>query len=251
MEQKTDKLQMTDRNEEIDLKELFYYLREKIVLIIVVFVVGLVGAGLFTKFLIKPVYKATAKLYVVSNSGKSVVNLDDLRLGTTLSADYQELLKIRPLLTEIASDLGLDYTYTQLQSMIEVSPVADTRILFITASSHDAEEARDIANAMVKKATTYLPKLMAITAPNIAEEAIVPSSPSSPSLAKNALMGGILGAMLVIGILTVLFIMDDTVKTSEDIERMIGVMPLTLIPENTEKTAEKRKKGQGKAYGEQ
>lgn len=243
MEQKTDKLQTLDQDEEIDLGELLRYLRGRIVLIIAVFVVGLVGAGLITKFLIKPVYKATAKLYVVSNSGKSVVNLDDLRLGTTLSADYQELLKIRPLMTEIAQDLDLDYTYTQLQSMIDVKPVEDTRILIITASSYDPEEAKDIANAMVKKATTYLPKLMAITAPNVAEEAITPKAPSSPSLARNALLGGILGAVLAIGILTVLFILDDTVKTSEDIERMIGVMPLTLIPENTEKTTEKHRKG--------
>lgn len=69
-----------------------------------------IGAGVGTKCLITPKYTAVSKLYVVSASGKNIVNLDDLRLGTTLSSDYTELLKTRPICNEIISDLGLDYT---------------------------------------------------------------------------------------------------------------------------------------------
>lgn len=232
----------TDDQEEIDLGELLLYFKKKLVLIIAVFVIGMVGAGLFTRFLITPKYTATAKLYVVSASGKSVVNLDDLRLGTTLSTDYKELLMARPIFTEIIEELGLEYTYRQLKSMVSIEGVGDTRILAITVVSTKPKEAMDIANALTDKAITYLPKLMGITPPNISEDAIEPAMPSSPNLAKNAMLGGILAAIVLMGILTVLFLKDDTVKTSEDVEKLIGVVPLTVIPENSDQSRKARRR---------
>ena len=232
----------TDDQEEIDLGELLLYFKKKLVLIIAVFVIGMVGAGLFTRFLITPKYTATAKLYVVSASGKSVVNLDDLRLGTTLSTDYKELLMARPIFTEIIEELGLEYTYGQLKSMVSIEGVGDTRILAITVVSTKPKEAMDIANALTDKAITYLPKLMGIPPPNISEDAREPAMPCSPNLAKNAMLGGILAAIVLMGILTVLFLKDDTVKTSEDVEKLIGVVPLTVIPENSDQSRKVRRR---------
>lgn len=126
--------------------------------------------------------------------------------------------------------------------MVSIDEVDNTRILIITVTSTDPVEAKDIANALADKAVTYLPKLMEITAPNVAEEAIEPQVQSSPSLAKNAVLGGLLALIAVIGILTVLFVVDDTVKSSEDIEKLIGVMPLTVIPENIDKEKQGRRR---------
>lgn len=240
MEQNRENLQIADREDEIDLGELFLYLRSKIVLIISVFLVGIIGAGLITQFLITPKYTAMTKLYIVSASGKNIVNLEDLNLGTKLSADYKELLKTRPICNEVIKELELDYTYGEFKDMVTIEEVSDTRILIITVESADPKEAMEIANSLANKAVTYLPKLMEITAPNIAEEAIEPTIQSSPSLAKNAVLGGLLALVVVVGILTVLFVMDDTVKSSEDVEKLIGVMPLTVIPESVDKEKQGR-----------
>lgn len=91
------------------------------------------------------------------------------------------------------------------------------------------------------KKDTILPKLMGISAPNIAEEAITPTVPTSPSTKKNVALGGILALALIVGIYTVRFMMDDTVKTAEDVEKIIGVMPLTVILEYQDK--DKKKQG--------
>lgn len=240
MEQNRENLQIADREDEIDLGELFLYLKSKLVLIVVVFLAGIIGAGCITKFFITPKYTAMTKLYIVSASGKNIVNLEDLNLGTKLSADYKELLKTRPICNEVIKELGLDYTYGELKDMVSIDEVDNTRILIITVTSTDPVEAKNIANALADKAVTYLPKLMEITAPNVAEEAIEPQVQSSPSLAKNAVLGGLLALIAVIGILTVLFVMDDTVKSSEDVEKLIGVMPLTVIPENIDKEKQGR-----------
>lgn len=81
-----------------------------------------------------------------------------------------------------------------------------------------------------------------ITPPNIAEEAIEPAGKSSPSLTRNAMMGGILALVAAVGVLTVLFLMDDTVKTSEDVEKLIGAMPLTSIPESRDASKDRQRK---------
>lgn len=230
-----------DSQDEIDIGELLRYLKTKWIVIVAVFLIGVIGAGVGTKCLITPKYTAVSKLYVVSASGKNIVNLDDLRLGTTLSSDYTELLKTRPICNEIISDLGLDYTVSQLKSMISIVPIEDTRLLTVSVVSADPEEAKNIANTLADKAVTYLPKLMGISAPNIAEEAITPAVPSSPSTKKNVALGGILALALIVGIYTVRFLMDDTVKTAEDVEKIIGVMPLTVILEYQDK--DKKKQG--------
>lgn len=234
MSEQTEQIQITQQREEeleIDLIELLYYFRSRLVSIIVTFLVGALGAGLITYYFITPKYEATSKLYMVSASSDSVVDLTDLNLGTSLSSDYEELLYIRPIFEEIIEEEKLGYTYEELLEMVTIDAIEDTRILTITVESISPSEAQKIANDLAEKAVTYLPKLMETSAPNIAEHAIYPEFPSSPSLAKNTLIGALLGLVLALGILTVLFVMDDTVQSAEDVEKAFGVLPLTVIPE--------------------
>ena len=110
-----------DREVEIDLLDLFYYYRSKIILIIAAFVVGAVIAGCVTHFLIVPKYTATSTMYMVSSSSGSVVDLSDLNIGESLSQDYVELIKTRPILEETIDGVAYEtflYVYDgQLREM--------------------------------------------------------------------------------------------------------------------------------------
>lgn len=232
MSQQTENMQIRqDEEMEIDLLELFFYLKAKLIWLIIAFVIGALAAFGITYFLITPKYQATSKVYMVSASSDSIVDLTDLNLGTSLSTDYEELLKIRPIFEEIIEDLDLDYTYEELLSMTSIAAINKTRLLGITVESTDPVEARDVANALADKAVTYVPEVMETATPNIAELAIVPKHKSSPSLAKNTIIGALLGMILVAGVLVVRLLMDDTFKSAEDVEKAFGVMPLTIIPE--------------------
>ena len=221
------------RNEEIeiDLIELFSHFVDKLAWIIGGFLIGALLAGLITHFAITPKYTATAKMYMVSSSSQSVVDLTDLNIGQSISGDYVELLKTRPIVEGVIQEQGLEYTYGQLLNMINLSVINSTRIIRIQATSTSPEEAMNIANALAEKGVRELPKLMETPEPHIAEYAIVPVNKSSPSLTKNTMIGALLGLLLMLGIFTIQFLMDDTFKTAEDVEREFGVMPLTVIPE--------------------
>lgn len=232
MSQQTDNIQVRQDDEmEIDLLELFYYLKAKLIWLIIAFVVGAVAAGSITYFFITPKYRATSKVYMVSASSDSIVDLTDLNLGTSLSTDYEELLKIRPIFEEIIEEQELDYTYEELLGMTTIGAINKTRLLGITVESTDPVEARDVANALADKAVTYVPEVMETATPNIAELAIVPKRKSSPSMAKNTIIGALLAMIAVAGILIVRLLMDDTFKSADDVEKAFGVMPLTIIPE--------------------
>ena len=220
-------------NEEltIDLYEILYLFRQKIVFIIIALLVGAIAAGLVTKLLITPEYSATSKIYIVSSSSSSVVNLSDLQIGTNLAPDYRELMTARPLLNSVIANLNLGYTPGQLKSMITVANTSGTRILTITATGPDPEEATNIANELARVAVEWLPEIMNSNAPSIYEDAIVPSSPSSPNLLKNVMIGALLLGVLYCAIEVIRYLHDDTITSAEQMERLFGTMPLATIPE--------------------
>ena len=165
-----NKAEWEEKEVEIDLLDLFYYYRSKLVLIVAAFLIGALAAGLATHFLITPKYTATSTMYMVSSTSGSVVDLSDLNIGESLSQDYVELIKTRPIIEETIQDLDLDYDYETLLRMLELSVVASTRIIKISATSEDPVEAKNIANDIANKAEKQLPKLMDAPKPNIARK---------------------------------------------------------------------------------
>lgn len=226
-----ESLQTDDREIEIDLLDLFSYYRRKIVWIIGAFLIGALIAGLVTQFAITPKYTATSTMYMVSSSSGSAVDLTDFNIGQSLSSDYVELVKTRPIVEDVIKEQNLDYKYEDMVEMMDISVVTDTRILKINVTSTDPKEAADIANSLALKAEKELPNLMDTPKPHIAETAIVPVNKSYPSLTKNTMIGALLLTLIVLGALTVIYLMDDTIKSSDDFEKVFGMMPLTVIPE--------------------
>lgn len=222
-----------DDVQEIDLIDLFGYYMSRLWLLIAAVVIGAVIAGAYTFYLVPNRFTAVSRMYMISASSSSVVDLSDLNIGASLSNDYVELMKSRPIIEDVINELGLGYTYEQVLNMIRLDVVTNTRIIKISATSTDPEEAMNIANQMARIAKIRLPKIMDAPSPSIAEEAVLPTQKSSPSLSRNVMMGSMVLLFLVLAILTIQYLLDDTVQTSEDVEKEFGILPMTVIPEGT------------------
>lgn len=235
MEQQTGQrnIQPLDDVQEIDLIDLFGYYMSRLWLLIAAVVIGAVIAGAYTHYMIPDRFTAVSRMYMISASSSSVVDLSDLNIGASLSNDYVELMKSRPIIEDVINELGLGYTYEQVLDMIRLDVVTNTRIIKISATSTDPEEAMNIANQMARIAKIRLPKIMDAPSPSIAEEAVLPTQKSSPSLSRNVMMGSLVLLFLVLAFLTVQYLMDDTIQTSEDVEKEFGILPMTVIPEGT------------------
>ena len=230
-------VQRPGAEDEIDLVELFYLLWGHAWQIILCLILGAGLALGYTKLLVTPLYQATSSIYIVSASNNSVVNLTDLQIGAQLTADYQELILSRPLLEDVIENLeltngeGEPMSTAALSRMITITNTDDTRILKVTVTSPDPQEAADIANELIDQACIYLPQIMETEEPNLVEEAIPPTQKSSPSTAKNVMLGGLLGDCLACGVLVVRYLMNDTFVTPDDVVKYLGVQPLAVIPE--------------------
>ena len=102
-------------------------------------------------------YSATSKLYIV-NKDSFGIKMADLQLGTALTADYQEVFKTWEVHEMVIEELGLPYSYQEMQSMLTVSNPEDTRVLYITVTYPDAKMAAEIANSYAEAAKTFIIK---------------------------------------------------------------------------------------------
>ena len=227
-----EKVNRTDEIE-IDLRELFYLLKQKLLIVVAAFVIGGILAGAATYVLIKPTYRASSLLYVVSASNNSVVNLADLQIGTNLTADYEELLLSRPVMESVLRNLKLRETTSvkELREMLSITNKSGTRILEISATTGDPKLSADIANEVADLAITWLPAVMECNEPHVAEEAIVPTHRAGPSYTRNAILGALVLCLLTYGVFVVQYLYDDSIRTEADMEKFFGVMPLAVIPE--------------------
>ena len=238
--------QMIQNNDEmeIDLVEIFYLLWDNLLKILICLAIGAVAMFAYSYFMITPLYKATAKMYI-NTSSKAVVDIADLQISAQLRGDYKALMTSRDLLENVIETLDLDYSARQLGRMVAIENPTDTRIITVTATSPDPVEAADIANALANRSREKLPEIMRSEEPIIYEKAIVPTGKSSPSYTRNALLGGLLGALACVGYLIVKYLMNDTIVTPDDALKYLGVQPLAVIPEGDLGSFNKKHKGKG------
>ena len=213
----------------IDLLELALGLLEHWKLIAVTAVTGAVLMALYTFFLVTPIYKATATIYVVSRND-SVLNFSDLQVGSELTSDYIKVFEMWEVHEKVISNLDLDYTYTNMASMLSVTNTSDTRMLDITVTNPDPEEAAAIANEYADVGAKYISEKMKTDEPTLMSSARVPENPFSPNKAKNILLGFVVGFVLACGVVVVRILLDDTYKTAEDIRKYAGLVVLASVP---------------------
>ena len=234
-----------DEAQEIDLLELLNRILDHWVPVAVCAVIGAVIMGVISFFFITPKYQSTAKLYVV-NSKDSAINLSDLQIGNYLASDYQEVFYNWHVQERVLEELNLPYSYAKMRSMVSVQNPTNTRILYITVTSTDPQEARDMASTFAKVACEFIAVKMDQTQPNIFEEARVPVAPSSPNKSRNIVIGFLVGMLAAIAVITVQFLMDDKVRTPEDIEKLLGLPTLGVVTEQDTFRHGRRSGGSGK-----
>lgn len=232
---------------EIDLLELLYVLRKNIVAIILASLLGVAVFGAYSFLIAKPVYESTAKLYIL-RQGTSLTSFADIQISNSLAKDYEEMVFSRPVVMQVAQNLNLDYTYEALKGMMSIHNPPDTRCLNITCRSTDMQAAADIANEFATVAKRQISDIMDTDEPALYENAIAEPVPIKPEKLKNMIIGFLLGFLLACGIIIVRYMLNDSLKSEDDIERFLGLNTLAAIPnERAQKVQDFRYKETGEA----
>lgn len=214
----------------IDLMELFSALWAKKTIIILSAVFMALVAFVGTKMFVTPKYTSVTKLFVMTKNDDTSASATytDLKTGSMLTKDYMELVKSRPVLEKTISKLKLDVTPEELAEMITTETPTDTRIMSISVTDDDPKEAKQIADTLRKAVSVQITEIMSADSVNTVEEGNLPTSPSSPNVKKNMMLGALLGLVISMGLIVLISILDDTVKTPDDVEKYLGLNVLTL-----------------------
>ena len=201
-----------------------------IVLVALVFAIAAFG---YSAFLAKKEYQSTSRIYVVSrqNQDNNALTNSDLQAGSYLVKDYREIILSQNVLSQAIEELKLDMTPAELLKKISVSVPTDTRILSITAKDGDPKEAARIANGLRNVAAEKIIAVTKVSDVTTLDEAEVPQTPSSPNIRRNVLLGFIAGAGLMVVLMVVVEVLDDRVKRPEDIEELMGLTLLGIVPD--------------------
>lgn len=216
-------------DEEIDLTEVFFTLVAGWKLILICLLIGAAVTGLFHAFVIKPSYQAYTELYITSTD--SVISLQDLQLGSALTADYSAIIKSRNVLNQVIDDMGLEMDYGQLKNMVTVTNPNQTHIIHTEVTTGDVALSRDIANTLLKVSLDEIYEIVGTSQPSIIDYAEAEAVREvTPSLKRYLAIGGLIGAALACAYLIIRMLMDTTIHSEDDIEKYLHLPVLAAVP---------------------
>ena len=229
--------------ETIDLLELARVIWSKIWFVAIGFVLGAAIVFSVCKFVIRPQYQATSTIYIFSKT-TSITSIADINLGNSLTGDFTYIATTRDVIESVISELGLTTTYGDLSKRVRVTNPSNTHMLVVSAEDYDPVTAANISNALSENLREQIADIMNTDKPSIVQRAVVPTAQSKPNVNRNTAIGALLGALLVAGIIVVRYLLDDTIKSNEDVRKYLELDTLAELP-YIKSWEDKRKKSSG------
>ena len=217
---------------EIDLLEYFYRLLDSWKLIIFCVLLCTVLGFAFGRFRNRtPIYSATSTIYVVGT--ETAINVSTLQMGNYMAKDYIEVFDIWEVQDQVCRNLGLKMSYEDLRKMISIANPDNTRMLNITAKSTNPQEAADVANEFANVVSNYIADTMKTDKPSLMSVALVPTNADRPGGINPMILGVLLGMIIAATWVMVRMLMDDKIKTAEDVMKYTGLTNLAVVPVDT------------------
>lgn len=223
--------------EEINLKELFDYFKERILIISIIILAVLILGSVYSTFFKTPLYNSTSTIILVGDDGTSggEYTQNDINLNKSLVSTYSEIIRSRKVLEKVIDNLSLDYSYGELKSNVTVSTTANTEIINITVSDADNYQAQDITYEIVKVFGKEIKDIYKLQNVQVVDEASLAGSPYNINIMKDTIIYFLVGIVLGLGTVFVIYYFDTSIKSADDIENKLGIPVLGIVPKVTSK----------------
>ncbi|MBQ2638670.1 MAG: Wzz/FepE/Etk N-terminal domain-containing protein [Candidatus Saccharibacteria bacterium] len=217
--------------EEINFKELSLYLVQKIWLILIILAAVVSGGEVYTNLIKTPMYSSSTNVVLISDSSSTKqITYNDVTLSNNLVKTYSEIVKSRNVLNQVKENLELDESYEALASKVSVSSVTSTQLITIKVSDKNNERAELIANEIGSVFKEEIKNIYGIDNVQIVDKAVKSDSPYNISVVKETIIYIVAGLILGIGVGTLLYMLDKTVKDTETVEKKLGLTVVGVVP---------------------
>lgn len=228
---------------ELNLAEIFKYLLHFLWIIAISAIVFAIIAFSYFRFIKKDQFNAKTSIYVDILSANDTVENSSITVATAIAKDYRYLLTSNRILNMVINDLALENeTPDSLKKNISVT-IPNDHFIEVSVTGYDPEYASKVANTLGKIATEVLPEYTTLQL-KIIDTAETPTEPVSKGTMKYTALFGLLGAFIACVVLVIIYLIDDRIKSPEDIENKLGLSVLGIIPDlqSTLKMNKKTKK---------
>ena len=228
----------------ISLRDLWEIFTRRFFAMLLAAIVVVSGAFAFKQLTFTPRYESVATLYLVNqtaeDSQSSSTTYNNFNLALRLVNDCNHLIKSHSVLDQVIDTLNLGMTYEQLYKTVTVVNPEDTRILEVTVEAESPEQAKRIVDEVCEVGAQKIEEAMGFEQAKLYEYGVLDSKPSNITGLTTYAILGLLAAVAVYVVFLVRFLLDDRIRTEEDIERFLGLSILGDIP-----NADNPKKGRG------
>lgn len=218
--------------ETISLRELFHTLRKRIWLILSLTIVATLVSGILSFFVLTPIYSSSTQLLVnQEKTDQPMYNVGDIQTNLQLMNTYNVIIKSPAILELVAKELDMDISSEALNSKITVSSEGQSQVISISVQDPDPYMATDIANTTAKVFQDEIVKIMNVDNVSILAKAVTKEIPSpiKPKPVLNIAIALVVGLMAGVGLAFLLEYLDNTIKSEQDIEKILGLPVLGAI----------------------
>ena len=223
--------------EEINLKELFDYIKERILIMAVIILAVLIVGSAYSLFIKTPLYKSTSTLVLVSDEGTSTTTYttQDVTLNNQLVSTYSKIVTSHRVIDTVIDNLKLDYSYGEVVKEVAVTTETGTQIIKVSVSDPDKALAASITNEIVKVFGEEIKSIYKLQNVSVVDKAEEAKSPSNVNYIKEAIIYILVGVVLAFGVVFVIFYFDTSIKSAEEIENKLGLPVIGVIPKVKDK----------------
>lgn len=239
-----------ERNENIEIKRISDILKRKKIIIVFLLIIFTTVGYIYSYKYIVPEYKSTETLLLIPNkvNESETITNSDLTMNSGLISTYSNIAKNTKVLKKVIKNLELNMTEEQLLDKMEINIVKDTHIIKISVSDKDPRLARNITKELSKVFLKEIKDIYNLNNIGIVDEAQLPNNPYNINHIKDTAIFLALGIMISFGYILTIYILDNTIKKEDDIEKYIKIKALGNIPINQNKKQELIERNNAKSY---
>ena len=221
--------------EEVDLKELFVYFGKRMSIIVAVTFLCVITGVVYTKYIKTPLYEGKTTIILVNknndaNNNSNAITQSDLIVNQKLVSTYTQIVKSKKVLKQVITNLGLKYSYAELNNKVSVSNISDTEIIKISVYDENPEVAVNIANSVAEVFKIEVGEIYHLENITIIDKAEASKSPYNIKIVKTVGICFVGGIALSMMLLFVLYYFDTSIKSSEEVENRLGIPVIGTIP---------------------
>ncbi|MEK4575303.1 Wzz/FepE/Etk N-terminal domain-containing protein [Bacillus sp. FSL E2-8868] len=226
--------------ETISLKELFYILKKRLAMILVIAFGAAIVSAIISFFFMTPIYQSSTQILVNQKKQEgAMIQAGEIQTNIQLTNTYKVIIKSPVVLDQVNEKLHLNMTAQALTGKINVANEKDSQVISVTAEDKNPKLARDIANATADVFKGEVAKIMNVDNVTVLSKAEVAEnqSPIKPRPMLNVVIAFVVGLMASVGLAFLLEYLDNTVKKEEDVESLLGLPVLGIVARMDEETA--------------